>query len=1147
MRLNNRTIYTFFILVTVLLLSVWTRNTLFIATGESGLQFYNAQGNINYFKHSWSQGAIGLPTSYAVSSYPFLYLISTFEQLGLAPTIMQSIFFFAILICCFISFFLLISEHIPKKQRSNTEKILLYLVPSLFYVFNLFAMVNIWNRFQYTFMMFYAFLPLGTFIFYKGLRKNAIHYTLILNIAMIPFSIAFSSIPLLLLYWAVLALYALYYLINNRRSKKHVQFVIAYFLLSIITWFITNAWWVVQFIYVLKNSTYVASEAYTPSGNIETFILLSEKLGNLSYLFRLMHKDFFINMQKVWGDSYFNPLVIIATYVIPLLAFFPLLLKKKPAYVIFFLGLALGVLFLTKGASGPFGFIFLNAFAQIRILEAFRNPFEKIGMLLPLTYAPLIGYSLYTISQWFRHKYGRVRMTIFVTSSMTLLFIILVFPYWNRWIYTSTQPPANNTQIGSYVQIPQYYKEANAFLNRDKDEFRVMALPMSGEGITYKWPWGYSGVELSNGIFDKPFISFTTAIQFYKAITLQSEKVFFEHPENFYQMMQILNVKYVMNRSDVDYKLRQTTNPSLIQQRLAHGIPNIEKTNTFNHLEFYKLNEAEFVPHIYSAQNIISSSANAELFYEILPYSDYQKRTVYITQSAREPARSAQQTIIKADLLQDILINVNKENALKELPSIRITPDKSTYFIIQLKEQLEKFLAKGEIKEFFNLNLSSKRLVETERLISQNSDPKIVNNTIDNYLETINQVDQYLLIGNSRAKEILVRQYNVLQDLTTKNASGKYNIQMALEKVNKLIIETKTPSIDNTATHQYRFEIIEDGEYEVTLNTKGLTKYFFVPDKLKYTLDGVEGELSFADTDIELSLGFHQLTKGQHELAITRLEPKNLINTIADDVQVMSSSNTETNFDYEVNEFDGSASYTVSTDYHLKKGDMPIISFILDTDTIEDSKIKPTFYQSLPEIQKFYDWQSYKKVITANPSARSAKIRIAVASWNNCETLYKLRCLSKNFKKMFSQNSEIEIKNLKLQKNFDSLVLIKKRNTDFRANSAPEINFTKINSSEYKVTIKNASEPFMIVLSESFHPLWKAKIDGKHIEETKHLLVNSYANGWMVDKSGNYSMNLEFIAEGQMNLGKTISLIGIGVIILFLLVIVVRKEKTRND
>ena len=135
------------------------------------------------------------------------------------------------------------------------------------------------------------------------------------------------------------------------------------------------------------------------------------------------------------------------------------------------------------------------------------------------------------------------------------------------------------------------------------------------------------------------------------------------------------------------------------------------------------------------------------------------------------------------------------------------------------------------------------------------------------------------------------------------------------------------------------------------------------------------------------------------------------------------------------------------------------------------------------------------------------------------------------------------------------------------AQTPPTITFRKINPTRYEVKVKNATSPFFLVFSESYHPKWKAYIETNneqnkekwqiiasypklHVKEAKHewyeftpqdikylfkkplsekyhLLVNGYANAWYIDPkkigSSNFTITLYFWPQSLFYLGLFIS------------------------
>lgn len=997
----NRNKLALFTITALLLVFIWARQGLFVATGESGLLFYNTLGASDYYKYSWSKGAIGLPAYYTVASYPFLFFIGSIIQAGISPTIMQMLLFFVAILIGMLSISKLVTELFQIKSENET---ILTIVPSLIYTFNLFAMVNIWNRLQYTFIIFYALVPLALWLYILGLKKNKFLYAIILNLIFVALSMPLSTIPLLELLWALLASYTLYYSIVNKNNKKEILSAWCYFVGSIILWLIFNFWWLLSTSITILNTKYFTEEAYNTQGNLETFKQISKTLGHLSYIFRLMQSEFFKNIQQVWWGIYASPIFIILSYIPPLLAFYPLLLKKKPAILFYFLGLSLLIIFLMKGSEPPFGYFTLFLFQNIRALEPFRNPFEKVGILLPLTYAPLIGYSLLRIYQDFNNQYFIKQKKLLVSISIFLICGVLVFPYWNRWIFSSVSPPSNNLNIGDYVQVPSYYKEANDWLNKSNQEYRVISLPMSGEGITHTWQYGYSGVEASNGLFDRPFISMTTSIQFLKPITEQIEPLLSNHPGRLVNLMQLLNVNKIIVRNDVDYNLRQMTTPDQIKDKLNKAIP-VHYEKSFGQLDLYTLDDGEALQKIYASTTAYTfNNAENKIYTHILPFVPYQKAEVFIndknedqrlTQFEKEKLYVAKQQIEKEKFSADEKVvplrspNISLENVLDELPFLRILPNNKLYNLIELKENIAEYLQGGswEDKQFKLLRKSGKRLKELYELIHRVQETELINKTSEKYHRELFGISKEYIYDSVGVQQELMRHKLVLNMIA--------NLSKDLTTIPKF---TESKSYIDTLFEK-GIPINQGDKFEYK------NRYFemTVPEEAPYQL--------YIITENNLDLSGTKITINGSE---------NLISKSEDSIKT-----------------------------NLKKG--------VNRINLEIDKTAARYHENL-------------------------------------------------------QNIEIAIKTPSI---------------NYVYKQTPSVQFTKINQTQYQVSVKNVTSSHILVFSDAFHPLWKISIDNKQLNENSHFIANGFANAWYIDKTGDYQATINFEAEKYFILGKKISVIAI--------------------
>jgi hypothetical protein len=124
----------------------------------------------------------------------------------------------------------------------------------------------------------------------------------------------------------------------------------------------------------------------------------------------------------------------------------------------------------------------------------------------------------------------------------------------------------------------------------------------------------------------------------------------------------------------------------------------------------------------------------------------------------------------------------------------------------------------------------------------------------------------------------------------------------------------------------------------------------------------------------------------------------------------------------------------------------------------------------------------------------------------------------------------------------------------------PTITFERVNPTKYEVKVENATQPFFVVFDENYSPQWKAYIENeefefnrvitsyprinvkeavheesftpadasylstKPLEESYHFTVNGYANAWYINKTGTFTITLEFSLQNLFYIGSEISI-----------------------
>lgn len=84
----------------------------------------------------------------------------------------------------------------------------------------------------------------------------------------------------------------------------------------------------------------------------------------------------------------------------------------------------------------------------------------------------------------------------------------------------------------------------------------------------------------------------------------------------------------------------------------------------------------------------------------------------------------------------------------------------------------------------------------------------------------------------------------------------------------------------------------------------------------------------------------------------------------------------------------------------------------------------------------------------------------------------------------------------------------------------PKVSYDKINPTEYVVHI-NTPTPFVLIFNETFDRDWEVSIEKKRVLE--HFKINTYSNGYYLNKVGKYDIILKYKPQRLLKLGSLIS------------------------
>lgn len=120
----------------------------------------------------------------------------------------------------------------------------------------------------------------------------------------------------------------------------------------------------------------------------------------------------------------------------------------------------------------------------------------------------------------------------------------------------------------------------------------------------------------------------------------------------------------------------------------------------------------------------------------------------------------------------------------------------------------------------------------------------------------------------------------------------------------------------------------------------------------------------------------------------------------------------------------------------------------------------------------------------------------------------------------------------------DQLVLERAPDESLSAPAPPEIAFRRKSPTQYRTATIAAASPYLLTFAESYDQKWQAYVQSAQrmaLDPRDHLVVNGYANGWLVAASEPHTIQLYYTPQRYFILGLAVAIITIVTLVLILL------------
>jgi hypothetical protein len=567
---------------------LWFHPGYIIANGDNFPIFLNAQKTFSSATNMWSPDYLGYASP--VPSYLIYQDFGAFlSYLGLSTGFIQVLLQVLLDIGAGLSMYYFARVIYPDHKNAP-------FFAAFFYMFNFFIM-NFW--FNLGFAWLYAFLPLLLALFVssvnaaysqdkKASNMRIICLTLVSVVALSVASINPANIVLFILAFAVMGVYLI---VKHIKNLKPLLFSLGRIIPIA---FLVNLWW----IFPMLMAFIFSPQGLNSQVNIAAWSWTHIRASFLN-LFWLNGTWGWLPQYVPFYDFYSNPVVLALMFVPFIVAGVALLLKDNKsrfnAYIMFSI---LIFLFLAKGIhdlqSDPLAQVNLFLYNNISLMSMFREPASKFTFLIMPFLALLIGYSCDRIAtvklniKPAKLKLARIFVLLFIVGS----FVVSSAPIFNLGL---TYEPSS-----SYVQIPQYWFDASNWINNQPGNGRILLSPLD-DFYQIPYTWNYSGSDqLLERFFNKPIVS-TAAIGGYVTnpnttadLRQIREAVKFNQKDEFKALLDLLSIKYIIQRNDVVTNITGTSIVSSDDMRsFFHNQPYLKLVKTFGEIEIYEYSEAK--------------------------------------------------------------------------------------------------------------------------------------------------------------------------------------------------------------------------------------------------------------------------------------------------------------------------------------------------------------------------------------------------------------------------------------------------------------------------------------------------------------------------------------------------------------------------
>lgn len=588
---KDRTIILFFSLVSLLLVTIWFKNGNLFLGAEEGVPFYNLDLTLKIYSATWLEEFLGIAYLIDIAKMPFFSGLAFLQNLGINSFFLQTGTFFLFLAGGSLSCYFLFQRLFKDIKMSR----LAAFMGALFYLLNPYSIGDVWSRGIYNQFFAYLYYPLFLWLFVLYLDKAKYLYLFLGLLISFIFSSAMGNPSYAISLWVLMGVYFLVYFLKNIRNISEIKKITLGMFVYFTGWVMINSWWLIVFVAY-------APSAYLTEGSgfqnaLESFQAVSQQVPFINTI-RLFHairfgSDFYGTVYDNWG-------LILISFLLPLVIFCSARWYKSFSYT-FLASLFVAGFIVCMGSNPPFGAVFTYLFEHVSLVQVFRNPYEKFGLVYLLAYSALYGLGMLSIYQFLSRATKSLQKTV---AGIILLVIVLQgFLVWPMWTGALIG-------WGTQSQIPNKYSQINQWLsiNNPKDHLTLFLPFLPSLGASYNWGGDYHGNDPIYQLISTSVLTQEGTIPYLMALKKEIGN------QDVSGALALLRIRYLITRPEV-----VVSSENILD--LVNIVSKQEKTdteliNTISDSQIFQLNNYYLLSEVDDLAQIRQVKSFNELFYE---------------------------------------------------------------------------------------------------------------------------------------------------------------------------------------------------------------------------------------------------------------------------------------------------------------------------------------------------------------------------------------------------------------------------------------------------------------------------------------------------------------------------------------------------